>query len=57
MISDFDFVNFRIVNKVKKGKGGRKDEPFRITKSLLIDLKEYIGDRKGGWLFLNKLGD
>jgi integrase len=33
-ISDFDFKNLRIINKVRKGKGGKSGD-FIITKEVL----------------------
>ena len=56
-IEDFDFKNLRIVNKVKDGKGGKKGDDFRITKQLLADLRDFLGERKSGWLFLSEQGN
>jgi len=43
-ISDFDFKSMRLMNKVRKGKGGKAGK-FLIAEDTLKKLKKFVGKR------------
>lgn len=52
-IEDIQIYNSEVVLWVQCKKHSAKDEYVKLSPQVLLDLKEYIGDRKNGYIFIS----